>query len=224
MKPIVIFGAGKIAEVILYYFKHHSERSVVAVTVDDHFVTENSCFGLPLVSFESLEEKYSPDDYEMFVALGYQELNRFRALKCEEAQQKGYSLVSYVDPRVGLPLDCEIGDNCFIMQGALIHPRVKLGNNVFVWGGATVGHHTCVGSNCWLTSGCTVAGSVTVGENCFFAVNSSIAHGVRVGDDCFIGANALVNKCTGNMEVFLHEPTNLYRLNSKQFLRLSNFS
>jgi hypothetical protein len=39
-----------------------------------------------------------------------------------------------------------------------------------------------------------------------------------------LGANALVTKCAGDEQVFLHESTSPCRLNSRQFLRMSNFS
>ena len=38
MKPLVIFGTGKIAEVLLYFFRNHSDREVVACTVDKQYM------------------------------------------------------------------------------------------------------------------------------------------------------------------------------------------
>ena len=87
-----------------------------------------------------------------------------------------------------------------------------------------IGHHSTVGNNCWLTSCTNISGVVTVGDNCFFAVNSTVGHSVRVGKDCFIGANALVTKCTENDQVFLVDSTKPFRLNSRQFLRMSRFA
>ena len=81
-----------------------------------------------------------------------------------------------------------------------------------------------IGDNCWLTSCANISGVVTVGSNCFFAVNSTVAHGIKLGDECFIGANALITKSTNNGEVFLTESTKAFRLNSRQFLRVSRFS
>jgi carbonic anhydrase/acetyltransferase-like protein (isoleucine patch superfamily) len=63
-----------------------------------------------------------------------------------------------------------------------------------------------------------------MGKNCFLAVNSTIAHAVQVADNCFIGANTLVTKCTDEEEVYLAVSTKPFRLNSNQFLRMSNFS
>jgi sugar O-acyltransferase (sialic acid O-acetyltransferase NeuD family) len=224
MKSIVLFGTGKIAEVLLYFFREESDFRVVASTVDRPFLAGNTWHDLPVVGFDEVERSYPPDEHAMFVALGYQELNALRARKCAEAKAKGYTLVSYVHPQSGLPRDCQYGENCFVMNQVLVHPRVRLGNNVFVWSGAMIGHHSSVGDNCWLTSCANLSGVVTVGRNCFFAVNATVAHNVVIGDECFIGANALITKCTDDRQVFLADNSKPFRLNSHQFLRMSNFA
>lgn len=224
MKPIILFGNGKIAEVLLYFFTHHSDHKVVACTVDRNYLFDAEWQGLPVIPFDEIRNSHPPESYDMFVALGYQDMNSLRAARCDEARQQGYNLVSYVHPESGLPGDCTHGDNCFIMNQVLIHPRVRLGNNVFVWSGAMIGHHSTIGNNCWLTSCANISGGVEAGENCFFAVNSTIGNSVRVGANCFIGANALVIKSTEDNQVFLAESSKPQRLNTQQFLRMSRFS
>ncbi|TAN79707.1 MAG: acetyltransferase [Gallionella sp.] len=224
MKPVVIFGTGKIAEVLLYFFRHHSDREVVACAADRDYLPGKEWQGLPAVPFDEITRSHPPELYDMFVALGYQDMNALRAGKCAQARQFGYTLVSYIHPDSGLPGDCVYGDNCFIMNQALIHPRVRLGNNVFVWSGAMIGHHSTIGDNCWLTSCANISGVVTVGDNCFFAVNSTVGNSVSIGANCFIGANALVTRCADDGQVFLAESAKPFRLNSGQFLRMSRFS
>jgi sugar O-acyltransferase (sialic acid O-acetyltransferase NeuD family) len=192
--------------------------------VDRKHIPPSPWNGLPVVDFAQVAEVYPPANHDMFIALGYQDLNRLRARKCEEARVLGYALPSYVHPQSGLPQDCEYGDNCFVMNHVLVHPKVRFGNNVFIWSGAMVGHHSVIGDNSWLTSCCNVSGAVTLGKNCFLAVNSTVAHSVRVGNNCFIGANTLINKCTKDGEVYIAESTKPFRLNSSQFLRISKLS
>ena len=103
MKQIVLFGTGKIAEVLLYFFRHHSDREVVACTADRDYLPAGNWQDLPTVPFEDVQQSYPPDRYAMFVALGYQEMNDLRTEKCAEARQLGYTLVSYVHPDSGLP-------------------------------------------------------------------------------------------------------------------------
>ena len=224
MKPIVLFGTGKIAEVILYFFTHHSDRQVVACTVDRDYSPGPEWQGMPVVPFDEIARSHPPETYEMFVALGYQDMNALRAEKCAEARHLGYTLASYIHPDSGIPTDCVYGDNCFIMNQVHIHPKVKLGNNVFVWSGALIGHHSTIGNNCWLTSCSNISGVVEVGANCFFAVNSTVGNSVRIGENCFIGANALVTKCADDGQVLIEERTKPHRLNSQQFLRMTRFS
>src|SRR5438270_1215597 len=224
MKEIVLYGAGKIAEVLLYFFHHHSPYRVAASTIDRPYVAAETWNDLPVVPFDEVERRYPPTKFPMFVALGYQELNALRARKCAEAKAKGYTLLSFVHPHSGMPEDCEYGENCFIMSQVLIHPCVRLGNNVFIWSGAMVGHHSQIGDHCWLTSCTNISGAVTVGKSCFFAVNSTVAHNVIVADECFIGANALVTRCTEDRQLFLAENTKPFRLTSHQFLRMSKFA
>lgn len=224
MKPIVLFGSGKIAEVILYFFSHHSDRQVVACCVDRDYLPGPEWQGIPVVPFDAIGRTYPPESHDMFVAIGYQDMNALRAKKCAEIRELGYTLASYASPDSGLPNDFVIGDNCFVMSQVHVHPQVRLGNNVFVWSGAMIGHHSSIGDNCWLTSGAKVAGVVTMGNNCFMAVNATVSHGISVADNCFIGANALVTKSTQPGEVYVVESTKPFRLNSSQFLRMSRFS
>ena len=48
--------------------------------------------------------------------------------------------------------------------------------------------------------------------------------GTSIGKNCFIGANALVTKNLEDEKVVIVESTKPIRLNSSQFLRISNFS
>lgn len=223
-KDLVIFGTGKIAEVVYYYAVHECGLKVVAFCVDASYKNLDQFLGLPVVSFEDVEHKYPPADYNMFVAIGYHDLNSLRKTKCNNAIQKGYKLVSVISPLANLPSNVKTGYNCFIMPPTIVHPCVVLGNNVFVWSGSLVGHHSTIEDNCWLTSSCNISGNVTIGANSFVAVNATIGHSVHIGKNCFVGANALVTKNLREEQVVIVESTKPFRLNSKQFLRFSKFS
>ena len=121
-KDLVIFGIGKIAEVVFYYASKECGYNVVAFCVDEQYKTGEKFQGLPVVPFESIEKNYPPADYDMFVAIGYHDLNRLRELKCNEAIGKGYTLISVVSPLTSLPSNVTFGYNCFIMPPAIIHP------------------------------------------------------------------------------------------------------
>lgn len=224
MKNIIIFGIGKIADVIQYYMREESGLPVKAFTVDRQFMKGDSFQGLPVVPFEEVQKIYPPEENDMFVAVGYQDMNRLRHQKVLDAEKKGYHLVSYVHPNSTIPRDLVHGKNCFIMSNVCIHPRVKMGDGVFVWSGAMIGHHSTVGHYNWFTSAANVGGNVTLGDHCFLAMNATISHSVQVGNEIFLGANVLVTKDLGDDNVVISESHKPIKLNTKQFLRMSGFS
>lgn len=224
MKEIIIFGIGKIADVIQYYMREESGMPVKAFTVDRQFMEGNSFQGLPVIPFEEIQEAYPPESYDMFVAVGYQDMNRLRQQKMHDAEEKGYHLTSYVHPNSTIPGDLVHGKNCFIMNNVCIHPRVSIGEGVFVWSGAMIGHHSTVGNYNWFTSSANVGGNVTMGDNCFLAMNATVSHSVKLGNAIFLGANALVTKDLGDDKVVISESHKPIKLNTKQFLRMSGFS
>ena len=223
-KGLVIFGIGKIAEVVYYYAKEECKYNVVGFTVDEQYKKLETFQGLPVEAFEKIELTYPPEQFDMFVAVGYHDLNKLRESKCAEAMAKGYQLVSVISPKVNLPTNVTTGWNCFIMPPSLVHPCVQIKNNVFVFSGAMVAHHSVIEDNCWLTSCCNISGNVKLGANTFVAVNATVGHSVSIGKNCFLGANSLVTKNLEDEKVVISESSKPLRLTSSQFLRMSSFS
>lgn len=223
-KPLVLFGTGKIAEVVHYYATKMCGFEVAAFCVDEAYLTSAEFLGKPVHPFDTIESAYLPSEYDMFVALGYHQMNELRKTKYEAAKAKGYHLVSITSPESVLPANLIHGDNCFIMPPALIHPFVTLGNNAFIWSGALIGHHSTIGDHCWLTSSCNIGGNTNIGECTFIAMGATISHSIEIGAACFIGANTLVTKKMNNEQVVIAESSKPIKLSSKQFLKFSSFS
>ena len=219
---LVIFGIGKAADVIYFFFNNHSDYEVVAFTVDSKYNLSGEYNGLPVVDFESVDKHFSISDHVMFVAMGYKQLNKFRALKLTAAKEKGYEIVSFIHPDSGVPKDLILGENCFIMHNVNIHPHVKIGDNVFIWSGTILSHHSSIGNHCWFTSGVNIAGNVKIGDYCFFAINSTVTNDVSIGNECFLGANSLINKNLGSQKVMIESATKEFLLNSLDFLKMKN--
>lgn len=194
VREILIFGTGDIAEVAHFYLTKDSPREVVAFTADSEFIQGDEFLGLPLVPFTAVEKSYPTDRYGMFVAIGYRDVNRLRARKYQEAKQKGYALISYVNSKVAHWGDTTIGDNTFIFENQTIQPFVKIGNDVVVWSGNHIGHHSEVGDHCFVTSHVVISGHVRVGPYCFLGVNATLRDGISIGEGCVIGAATLVLK------------------------------
>ena len=191
-RPLVILGVGELAQLAHYYFVEDAGRKVAGFTVDSQYVTSADFCGLPLVPFEDLERVFPPESHDLFVAIGYTNLNVARAQKCAEARARNYRLASYVSTRASIWPDLAVGENCFIMEGNVIQPFVKIGNNVIIWCSSLISHHVEIGDNCFIASEVTVSGGVKIERNCFIGVNATIREHLTIGESCIVGAGTLV--------------------------------
>jgi sugar O-acyltransferase (sialic acid O-acetyltransferase NeuD family) len=221
MSRVVIFGVGTIATDAYHYLTTDSPHDVVAFTADRDFVTEREMLGLPVVPFDDVESSYPPEDFEMFVAVGYQDLNRLRARKYEECKAKGYCLVSYVSSRASNVAGVAVGDNCFVLEFVVIQPGALIGDNVFIWSGNHIGHRARVGDHCYIAGNAMVAGGTSVEPRCFIGVSAALGHEITIGVASFIGAGALVTKDVAPGTVHIAQDTPRYRLDAEAFLRLT---
>jgi sugar O-acyltransferase (sialic acid O-acetyltransferase NeuD family) len=211
---IVIVGAGETAELAYEYFTHDSPYEVAALSVEEDYIKSKELCGLPVVPFEDLENRFSPEEHGVFVALSYTQLNRPRRRLLREAKEKGYKPVSYISSRAFVWHNVEFGENCFIFENNVLQYSVKVGDNVVMWSGNHIGHQSIVHDNCFISSHCVISGYCEIGENCFLGVNTTYADHVKVGKDCFIGAGVLVLKDT--------EPGKVYRGNAGEASRVDS--
>ena len=222
MSKVVVFGTGQIAQIVTYYIENDTKHEIVAYTVDEEYITKDIYNNKPVIPFEIIGEKFPPSEFKMFIAIGYANLNKLREEKYNCAKTKGFTLISYINSRSGVTDTSKIGDNCFILEHQSIQPFATIENNCFIWGGVLVAHHSRIKSHCWITSESSIAGNTTIGERCFIGINATIGHMVTLGDDCMVGAGTLITKSAGSGSVFIEKNTDIYKLNSEQFVRITN--
>jgi sugar O-acyltransferase (sialic acid O-acetyltransferase NeuD family) len=224
MRKLVIFGIGKIGQVVYPHFAQDSDYTVAGFTVERQYVPpEGQYDGLTVVAFEEVQRHFPPQNHDMFIGIGYHNLNRARANLCAAAKAKGYQLASYLSSANRHVARAQMGENCFVMSGEPLQPQSRIGNNCFVWTNALVGHHAQAGDHCWITSGVVIGGNSRVGDGCFLGLNATIGHEISVGAYSIIGAGALVVKDAPEKTVCIAAETPRFRLNSDQFLKMKPF-
>lgn len=191
-KKLIIFGAGKIAQLAHYYFYNDSDYEVVCFTVDQQYITETSFCSLPVIPFKGLNQEYGTADHDLFVALSYSDLNEIRKNKYLEAKAQGYAMASYISSHATILNDRNIGENCFILEDNTIQPYAIIGNNVTLWSGNHIGHHSIIGDHSFISSHVVVSGGVEISDLCFLGVNSTIRDHVSIGSKTIVGAGALI--------------------------------
>ena len=220
MAKIVIFGVGDTAELVHFYLHNDTEHKVVAFTLDSDYIDSNSFCKLPLVAFECLEKEYPPNDYKVFIALGYSKVNNVRKIKYYEAIDKGYALISYISPRATIFDNVQIGNNCLILEDSIVQPFVRIGNNVSLWSGNHIGHHSRIDDHCFLASQTCVSGRVCISECSFIGANATIRDHITIGRKNVIGAGSIIMHDTNDDEVYVPERTKLYNKKSYELEKI----
>lgn len=188
---IVVFGIGELAELACYYFSVDSPYEVVAFTVDQNYIKSDQYNGLPVVPFDDVERRFSPQSHGFFVAVGYTAVNRVRAEKCNLAEAKGYDLVSYVSS-YSVTRGASMGGNCFILEGVVLQPFVGIGNGVIIWSNSVISHNSTIKDYCYLSPSVVVSGTVNIGERVFLGANSVVRDKIIIGDGVVVGTGSVV--------------------------------
>lgn len=220
MADIVVFGVGAIAELAHFYFGRDSAHRVVAFVVDGNYMREEHFCGLPVVATETIPPQFHADRCHAFVAIGYGKVNRLRAEKCAAMQAIGYELVSYISSNALVMTDHSIGWNCFILEGAMIQPFVRIGNDVHIWPNSTVAHGATIDDHTFISGRVTIAGEVHVGAGSFLGIGSTVRDHVRLGSNCVVGAGAVILGDTDDNSVYSAPPAKKLPVRSDQLRRI----
>ena len=193
VKKLIIYGTGRIAEMAEFYFSADMNYRVSAFTNAAEFITSDQFGGKPVVPFENLETVYSPDEYDIFIAIGYTKTNQVRQARYCEAKEKGYTCATYISSSA-VYYQTPVGENCMILEYNVIQPFVRIGNNVLLWSANDIGHHVTIRDHCFITSHVVVCGNCDIGENCFLGVNATIQDSIKLDRFVVVGSGAIVMK------------------------------
>jgi len=199
-KKLVLVGDSAFAEVAYEYFTHDSEYDVVAFSVEREYLRREQLFGVPVVAFEDLPERFAPGEHHFYAALVYTQGNALRRRLYEAAREKGYQAASYVSSHAFIWRNVTLGEHCFIFENNVVQPFVTIGNNAVLWSGNHIGHHSTIGDHCFISSHVVISGFVEVGHSCFLGVNATVANNTKIGNRCTVGAGALILGDVGDDE------------------------
>ena len=223
MKKLIIFGIGEIGKLSYYYFTNDSEYEVVAFTIDKSYISQNKFCNLPLIEFENIKNLYPPDSFKIFIAIGYNKMNKIREEKYFLAKQLGYSFASYISSSAIILTNYPVGNNCLILENNTIQPYVKIKNNIILWSGNHIGHGSKIDDNCYISSQVVVSGNVHIKSNVFIGVNASIRDSITIERESLIGAGAVIMENTTPKGVYVPEKAKLLKKKSDEIIISPNY-
>lgn len=216
MEKVIIFGLGNISQIANFYLSNDEKYEVIAFTIDKEYMEEDSFEGLPVVSFDKIELKYSIDEYKLFIPLSYTKVNKLREQKFLEGKEKGYRFISYLSPLATIASNVSIGENCFIFEDNTIQPFVKIEDNCILWSGNHIGHHSTIKAHTFIASHVVISGGCEIGENTFIGVNATIRDHIKIGKANVLGAGSLILGDTEDKKVYMATATEVSRVPSNR--------
>jgi len=214
-EKVIIFGTGPFAEVVHFFLENDSFYEVVGFTANKEYIKNDNFLNLPLIAYEEISNLFPPNKCKMFIAIGYNKVNRIRAARYFDAKSKGYDLITYISSKASY-YNTPVGKNSFIMEDNTIQPFSKIGNNVILWSGNHIGHHSTIKDHCFISSHVVVSGNVEIDENTFIGVNATIRDSIKIGKFCVIGAGAQIMKSMTDKQVYVSKSSELYSKNSDE--------
>ncbi|NQT27330.1 hypothetical protein HQ585_18395 [candidate division KSB1 bacterium] len=190
-KPVVIYGNGDLARLIRLMNQNEHIRTIAAYTAERAYIHEDRQLGCPLVSFETIEDRFPPEQYDMLVAIGYKRM-RDRSLLFERAKRKGYTLINWISKRAIIYKPCTMGQNNIIDGGTLLGPGTRLGDNNALRPNIYMGHDVQIGSHNYIAPGVNLSGACKIGDFCFLGIGSTLIDRIQLADETLVGAGALM--------------------------------
>lgn len=202
MKNIIIFGPNDLGRLLKFYIDTTDKRNIVAFTVDREYMESESFLGLPVIPFDEIETYFSPDEYEILLAIGNKRMNEIRKNKFFECKQKGYTIASYIHPNCSFHCE-DIGEGNIFLEKCMIYPFSKIGNGNLCWDHVLISHDCKVGDFNTFSSYADLCGYVTIGNNGYFGKHCILNDGMNVSDYTLVGAGAYAKKDTKEYDVIV---------------------
>ena len=207
-KKLIIYGVTEMASYVSHYFNRDLEYEVVAYTVEEKYIENDSFFGKKIVPFEKILNFYLPEEIFFFIAIGPSKMNFIREKYFNEVKSKGYKLINYVSKFA--VVDSKIGENNFIGDFAVINPNVKVGDNNIIYEHSIVSVGAEIYSHNYLAPRVTIGTNAVVTNNTIIGIGAIIKTDIIVASESLVGAGSYISKNTKIKGVYGEKCSELY--------------
>jgi sugar O-acyltransferase (sialic acid O-acetyltransferase NeuD family) len=208
--PLVIYGNGILADLLLAVMEGSPRFRPCAVTADAPYVSGTTFRGLPLLALEDAVDRYPPARFEMMVAVGYRRM-RTRREVFARAKSHGYRIPSFVAPGARVYPDLEMGEGNIVFDNVYLGPGGRMGSNNVIRPQTYVGHGFRIGDHVFVGPRVAIGGRCRVGTLSFVGLGSTVIGGVTVAEETLVGAAALVLHDTEPCGAYLGHPARKVR-------------
>ena len=162
VKQVIIYGDSDFAEQVYYQLKTDGRYEILAFTVDEARYLKNSLNGIPVIPFQHLIKKYSPNEVLIFPAIGYSKLNTIREIVTSEIEQAGYKLFTYISKNAYVSINAIIECGCYICEFVTIGSNTKIGKSTIILPHVSIAHDVNISGFSFLSRSTIIGGYTSI--------------------------------------------------------------
>lgn len=181
-----VIGTNETADRITQFVERYNLFNIIGYAVDRKYINGDEFHGKPVWAIEELEKYIDKEQCQLYVALFWNHLNGDRRRLYERLKQENWQFAQIISPLASIR--GSVGDNCWIMDYAVIQEGAVCGNNIIIADFCLVGNMAKIDDHCFLGPKSTIMGSAYVGKQTFIGTNATIFDVVHIGNKCLVGA------------------------------------
>jgi len=135
------------------------------------------------------EVQHYKDEYDMFVAIGDNEIREKLLLQLEV---ENASIPVLIHPSALIGENVKLGAGSIVMAGAVIICNSTIGKGVIINTSSSVDHDNMIGDFAHISPGVHMAGEVKIGDDTWICIGATVINRITITDHCIIGAGAVV--------------------------------
>jgi len=195
MIPVVGFGAGGHAKVVIEVLRSRGEYKIVGLLEARRELRGTTVLGVEVLGNDSLMGELKQRGIEhAFIGVGTVGNAQPRRELYEKVLSSGFEIVAAIHAAAVVSSSAQIGVGPTIMAGAIVNANAVIGDNVIVNTGAIVEHDCVIGDHTHIATGARLAGGVQVGPGSHIGIGAVVRQEIRIGAGAIVGAGAVVVK------------------------------
>lgn len=204
MKPIIVFGAGGQAKVVIEAIEAQGTHRIVGV-ISERAPDFRSSY--PVVGRDAdLAELWTTmGPFDAHVAIGDNRLRR-QIVERATAAVPALAFAAVVHPMARLAKGATIDAGAFVAIGATVCADAHVGPHAVVNTNASIDHDCALGAYATVAPNAALGGTVRLGAGAFVGIGASVLPNLTIGDGAVVGAGAVVVRDVPALETVVGVP------------------
>ena len=209
MIPVVGFGAGGHAKVVIEILRSRREYEIVGL-LDTRIERGANVLGVDVLGDDSLMADLRQRGVEhAFIGVGSVGDSQPRRQLYDKVVSSGFQIVPAIHANAVVSVSAQIGVGPTIMAGAIVNANAVIGDNVIVNTGAIVEHDCVIGDHTHIATGARLAGGVQVGPGSHIGIGAVVRQEIKIGEGAIVGAGAVVVRDVPDFKTVIGVPAKI---------------